>query len=51
MVSEETGRISLVEDGNVELGLDPDRLRERLKALLRIRRSDVDRREAGYSYG
>jgi len=50
-VSEETGRISLVEDGNVELSLDPERLRERLKALLRIRRSDVDRREAGYSFG
>lgn len=51
VVSEETGRISLVEDGNVELSLDAERLRERLKALLRIRRSDVDRREAGYSYG
>lgn len=51
VVSEETGRISLVEDGNVELGLDAERLRERLKALLRVRRSDVDRREAGYSFG
>ena len=51
VVSEETGRISLVEDGNVELGLDPERLRERLKELLRVRRSDMDRREAGYSFG
>ncbi len=51
VVSEETGRISLVEDGNVELGLDPERLRERLKALLRVRRSDMDRREAWYSFG
>jgi diadenylate cyclase len=51
VVSEETGRISLVEDGNVELGLDPERLREQLKALLRVRRSDMDRREAGYSFG
>jgi len=50
VVSEETGRISLVDDGNVELGLDAEQLRERLKALLRIRRSDVDRREAGYSF-
>lgn len=50
VVSEETGRISLVDDGNVELGLDAERLRERLKALLRIRRSDVDRREAKYSF-
>jgi diadenylate cyclase len=50
VVSEETGRISLVEDGNVELGLDPERLRERLKDLLRIRRSDADRREARYSF-
>lgn len=51
VVSEETGRISLVEDGNVELGLDPEGLRERLKDKLRVRRSDVDRREAGYSLG
>ena len=51
VVSEETGRISLVEDGNVELGLDSEQLRERLKALLRVRRSDMDRREAGYSFG
>jgi len=51
VVSEETGRVSVVDDGNVELGLDAERLRERLRALLRIRRSDMDRREAGYSFG
>ncbi len=51
VVSEETGRISLVEDGDLELGIAPERLRERLKALLRVRRSAGDRGEAGYSFG
>ncbi len=51
VVSEETGRISLVEDGDLEIGIDPERLRERLKALLRVRRSKGDRGEAGYSFG
>jgi diadenylate cyclase len=51
VVSEESGRISLVDDGDLELGIDTQRLRERLKALLRVRRSDTDRRQAGYSFG
>ena len=49
VVSEETGRISLVEDGEIEHGIAIDRLRERLKALVRMRRVDGQRREAGYS--
>ena len=51
VVSEETGRMSLVEDGDLEHGLDVDRLRTRLRTLLRIRRNGADRREAGYSFG
>ena len=34
VVSEETGAISLVEDGNVSAGLDGDELRARLKAAM-----------------
>jgi diadenylate cyclase len=34
VISEETGRISLVADGQIERGLDPDALRVRLRALI-----------------
>lgn len=51
VISEETGRISLVEDGEIESDLSPERLRERLKGLVRVRRADGKRREAGYSFG
>ena len=34
VVSEETGNISLVADGNIERGLDPDQLRARLRSLV-----------------
>lgn len=51
VVSEETGRVSLVEDGEIELGVDPARLGERLKVLIRVRRRHGERREAGYSFG
>jgi len=34
VVSEETGRISLVAEGQIERGLDPDALRVRLRALI-----------------
>jgi diadenylate cyclase len=34
VVSEETGKVSLVSDGQIERGLDPDTLRGRLRALL-----------------
>jgi diadenylate cyclase len=38
VVSEETGRISLVVDGQIERGLDGDQLRARLRALILQRR-------------
>jgi diadenylate cyclase len=47
VVSEETGRISLVADGQIERGLDPDALRVRLRALISqvgARRSPVSSR-------
>ena len=47
VVSEETGTISLVMDGDIERGLSPDALRIRLRALLGTRRRGaVDRAEA-----
>jgi uncharacterized protein (TIGR00159 family) len=41
VVSEETGGISLVADGQIERGLDADSLRTRLRALLLQRRSPL----------
>jgi len=38
VVSEETGRISVVEDGDLELGVDAGRLRERLNPVVRKRK-------------
>ena len=34
MVSEETGSVSVVVDGQIERGLDSDRLRARLRSLI-----------------
>ena len=51
VVSEETGRISLVQAGELEHGVDGERLRQWLKSLVTVRRVNRDRREAGYSYG
>jgi diadenylate cyclase len=45
VVSEETGIISVVVDGRVERGFDPDALRARLQALL-IRNASSTRRKA-----
>jgi len=39
VVSEETGQISLALDGGIERGLTPDDLRDRLRALVILRRS------------
>jgi diadenylate cyclase len=39
IVSEETGLISLALDGNIERGLTPDELRERMRALVVLRRA------------
>jgi diadenylate cyclase len=44
VVSEETGNISIVSDGQIERGLTPDALRTRLRALLLQRRSRLPRR-------
>lgn len=50
VVSEETGRISVVEDGDLELDLDADRLRARLRRVVTLRRPSGKQRQAGYSF-
>ena len=50
VVSEETGRISVVEDGNLEPDLDAERLRARLKSVVTLRRARGKQRQAGYSF-
>jgi diadenylate cyclase len=47
VVSEETGRISLALDGQVEVGLDADRLRARLRTLVPLRKAVSERANAG----
>ena len=47
VVSEESGRISLALDGGIERGLDADRLRERLRALVPQRRRVSERNATG----
>jgi len=47
VVSEESGRISLALDGQVERGLDADRLRVRLKALVPTRKAVTERAQGG----
>jgi diadenylate cyclase len=49
VVSEETGAISIVADGQIERGLSPNDLRERLRSLVLQRRTPRDRREVVYS--
>jgi diadenylate cyclase len=46
IVSEETGMISLAVDGGIERGLDGDRLRQRLRALVGAQRRMPRRRES-----
>jgi diadenylate cyclase len=48
VVSEETGVISLVLDGDIERSIEPDALRLRLASLV-PRRRHFERRETGYS--
>lgn len=43
VVSEETGIISLALDGHIERGLDPERLRSRLRGLLTTSRAEAAR--------
>ena len=50
VVSEETGKISVVEDGALEHMADGDRLRERLKAVVKLPRARGKQRQAGYSF-
>ena len=45
VVSEETGIVSVVVDGQVQRGFDPDALRVRLQSLLLQRRSAAPRRD------
>ena len=47
VISEETGIVSVVVDGKVERGLDPDALRLRLQSLLLQRRTAAPRRDVG----
>ncbi|MEO8681106.1 MAG: diadenylate cyclase CdaA [Vicinamibacterales bacterium] len=49
VVSEETGHISLVHDGDLEQDIDPDGLRSRLKSLIKIRRADLSRAATEHS--
>jgi len=49
VVSEETGRISLVEDGDLEYDLDPERLRQRLKSLVTLRPAGDKPRPVGHA--
>ncbi|MGH9382692.1 MAG: diadenylate cyclase CdaA [Vicinamibacterales bacterium] len=50
VVSEETGLISFVQDGDLEQGLDAARLREQLASVITVRRTQ-ESRAAGYSLG
>ncbi|HYE85540.1 MAG TPA: diadenylate cyclase CdaA [Vicinamibacterales bacterium] len=50
VVSEESGRISLVEDGDLEYDIDSERLRARLKSVVTLRRTGGKRPQAGYSF-
>jgi len=47
VVSEETGRISVALDGQIEVGLDADRLRARLRTLVPLRKAVSERVNAG----
>ena len=50
VVSEETGMISLVLDGDIERGLTPDDLRRRLRRLVLFRR-EGPRAQRWFSFG
>src|SRR5688500_2288511 len=49
VVSEESGKISIVEDGDLDHDIDSEQLRQRLGSLILRRRPVERRREAGYS--
>ena len=49
VVSEETGTVSIVVDGHIERGLDADRLKSRLRALVLQRRAKTPARQVQYT--
>ena len=51
VVSEESGRISIIEDGDLEYDIDAERLRVRLQSVVTLRGARGKRRQAGYSFG
>jgi diadenylate cyclase len=51
VVSEETGKISVVEDGDIEQDIDSERLRARLQSVVTLRRARGKQRQSGYSLG
>jgi diadenylate cyclase len=51
VVSEESGKISIVEDGELEHNIDGERLRVRLRSVVTVRRATGKQRQAGYSFG
>jgi diadenylate cyclase len=50
VVSEETGLISIVVDGQIERGLDPGQLRSRLRTLILGKQASPSRHEARVQY-
>jgi uncharacterized protein (TIGR00159 family) len=50
VVSEETGTVSIVVDGQIERGIDPGELRARLRALILGKRSAPSRSQARVQY-
>ncbi len=50
VVSEESGSVSVVADGQIERGLDPDALRARLRTLVLQRRTGTPKGEAPLQY-
>ena len=51
VVSEESGRISIVEDGDLEYDVSAERLRQRLKSVVTLGRALAKERQPGYSLG
>jgi hypothetical protein len=49
VVSEESGRISVVADGQIDAGLSPEDLRARLRSLVVQRPTSAHRREVQYT--
>ena len=51
VVSEETGRLSLVLDGKIELNLEPEQLKFRLEALMMRRRVGLSSENEARAFG